>query len=226
MVDDNAWYTGNPFTAPQQSFVTYVVKTAASAAVVTATEAKVQARVDPTILSEDTYFDMLIAVATSSGELYTHRDFINKAYYAYLDFFPQSQTQGITLCRSKLQIGTAPVVQYLVNGTYQTLDSSLYYITDSADFSTIYLNYANNPNALWPQNVDSRNQAIRITFTAGYGAAGSAVPVQIRQAILQHVTFMYQSRGDASDGGFQASMPQLSIDLYEQFKIVLQNDLD
>lgn len=204
---------GLPFYSSRYPKIDYVLLTGAPIVPVSLDEMKAQARVDPTITSEDTYFTMLAKAAVTAAENYMRRDLINKTYYAFMNNFPWSSSTGIELTRSKLQSITA--IQYLVSGVLQTVSSSTYYITNNTDFGSIYL--VNGQG--WPADTDVRKQAVRITFVAGYGTLATDIPEEIKIGLLNHITFMYQQRGDSGDAGFSSSIPQLSLDIYDQFKI-------
>ncbi len=207
------FFVGFPYFYNRYPKIDYVLKTAAVSLPVSLSEAKQQARVDQTITVEDTYFTFLIKAATTAAENYTRRDLINKTYYAFMNCFPVGSCQGIEITRSKLQQVVS--IEYLVNGVYQTVDPSIYYFTNNNDFASIYL----FPTKGWPSNADSVRQAIRITFVAGYGVDSTFVPDEIRFGLLSHITFMYQQRGDSGDAGFSASIPEISLGFYDQFKI-------
>jgi uncharacterized phiE125 gp8 family phage protein len=213
-------YFGAPGTKYCYPRIDYVLQTGPAALPVTVDEVKQQARIDPSITSEDTYLTLLINAAVTAAENYMRRDLINKTYYAFMDYFPSYLNAfpnypyvGIELTRSKLQSITA--IEYLVSGVFQTFSSANYYFTNDTDFSSIYLVQGQS----YPENVDTRKQAVRITFVAGYGATSSNVPIEIKLALLNHITFMYQQRGDSGDAGFSASIPELALDIYDQFKI-------
>lgn len=193
--------------------INYLLMTGTAVTPVSLDEVKAQARLDPSDTSEDTYLTSLINTATTFAEGYTGRDLINKTYIAYLDRFPYSQCQGLELRRSKLQSITT--LQYYVNGVLTTWSSSNYYITNSADYSAIYLVSTSS----WPSDCDVRKQAVKITFVAGYGADATFVPAEFKQGLLQHITAMYQARGDACDGGCEQSLPATAKAIYDQFKI-------
>lgn len=212
-------YNGIPWGVqkPPKPFIEYILQIPAAAAVATTALAKQQARVDSTVIVDDTYFDLLIADATQFCENYTKRDLINKTYIAYLDFFPFCKSEGIEIERSKLQSITS-IQYYDVDGVLTTIDSSDYYFTKSNDFSTIFLSPSSTG---WPAIQQGKKQAIIITFVAGYGAAASNVPSNLIMGVLQHVTAMYQARGDAGDGGYDQCLPKTSEKIYNQYRIFL-----
>lgn len=202
---------------PPKPFIEYILQTPAAAAVATTVLAKQQARVDSTMVIDDTYFDLLIADATQFCENYTKRDLINKTYIAYLDFFPYYSDEGIEIARSKLQSITS-IQYYNTDGVLTTLDAGEYSFTKSNDFSSIYLTPTSSG---WPDLQQGRRQAIQITFVAGYGAFSSSVPSNLIMGVLQHVTAMYQARGDAGDGGYDECLPKTSEKIYNQYRIFL-----
>jgi uncharacterized phiE125 gp8 family phage protein len=193
-------------------FNQYVLVTPASALPISLDEVKTQAKLDADDTSEDTYLQSLILAAVNRCESYIRRDLINKTYRLYLNRFPYSDTVGIEIKRSKLQ--SISFLKYYLDGVLTTLSSANYYFADSADYSSIYL----IEDVSWP-TPDTRRQAVQIEFVAGYGSSATSVPDDIRQALLQHVTFMYQSRGDSGDGGFSDSLPATTEQIYKYRKI-------
>lgn len=58
----------------------------------------------------------------------------------------------------------------------------------------------------WPPTY-CRDDAVSVTFTAGYGADGSAVPLPIRQAILLLVGHWYENREAVNIGNITTALP-------------------
>ena len=79
---------------------------------------------------------------------------------------------------------------------YQILAASAYRLLESRDGSVITL----KSGQVWPATFD-RPDALRITLTAGYGAAPAAIPAPIRAAMLLRAGDLYARREDASKPG-------------------------
>ncbi len=184
-----------PFQQPTDNLLV----TGSSILVVSLVEAKEALRIDSS--TEDTLITRLIYTATNYFEMITGRDLINKTYKCYLNNFPSAnnpipfgyvynQPFGIRILKSKLQSITH--IKYYVDGVLTTWNSSNYYITDENDYAAIYLVDGQS----WPTDADNRMQSVVITFVAGYGTAASDIPYDIKQELLQYVTYLYENRGD------------------------------
>lgn len=192
-----------PFKQP----LDYPLVTGSSTLVVTLAEVKESLRIDALNTSEDNLITRLIYTATNYFEMITGRDLINKTYKCYLNNFPiatgyaaltygYNQAPCIRILKSKLQSITH--IKYYVDGVLVTWNSSNYYITDENDYAAIYLKEGSN----WPSDADNRVQSVIITFVAGYGATAADIPYDIKQELLQYITYLYENRGDCdcSDG--------------------------
>jgi hypothetical protein len=210
-----------PFTQP----INYTLITGAAGLPITLDEVKLWLKIPTTLTVDDNLITALIKSSASYFEKTTGRDLINKTYKTYLDKFPYHDTlsyysgvsplilsyndNGIKLRKSKLQSITT--IQYYIDEVLTTWDSSKYYFTDLPDYSSIYL----VKGQTFP-TVDIRKQAVIITFVAGYGADDTSVPDDVKQALLQFISYLYENRGDcASSDNMRAS-----TDLFQQFIIV------
>ena len=204
------------FGFPYRNFcpdIQYVLNTGSASAPITKDQLKLQAKITSGDVEND-LLDIYIKTAVRQCENYIRRDLINKSWFAFLDFFPPYRDKGILLLRSKLQSITS--IQYKVDGVFQTFSASDYYITNNPAFSSIFL----KPEKVWPTDADTNiKQAVLITFVSGYGATAADVPDNIKTGLLEHATFMYQSRGDSADGGFSANMPATVKAIYDSEKI-------
>jgi uncharacterized phiE125 gp8 family phage protein len=183
----------------------YPLVTVSDVLVVSLNEVKAQLRIDLTNTSEDALLTTYIRAATLYFERITGRDLIIKTYKTFLNNFPgnyagygpvlyapyNNYDEGIILLKSKLQAITH-IKYYDTDGILQTVDAAKYYITDQVDYAAIFIK--NNQN--WPTDIEVRQQAITITFTAGFGPAASDVPEDIKEILLMMVTNMYENRGD------------------------------
>jgi len=142
---------------------------------------------------QDAEINQLIATATDIGEKITGRDFLNKTYKGFLDYFPCGYT-GIEIRKSKLQSITS--IKYLKSKVLTTLDSSNYYTTQSNDYSSIFL----NDGFTYPET-DIRNQVVEIVFTAGYGDTSADIPETLKKAILTNIAYLFENKGDCDGCG-------------------------
>lgn len=206
--------------------IDYLLVTGTSTLAVSLTNVKEWLKIPSSLSVDNNLITALILAATSYFEKITGRDLITKTYKCYLDNFPrinsisfysgvsniipQFQDNGIYLKKSPLQSITS--IQYYKDGVLTTWDSSNYYTTVSSDYSAIYLVDGKE----FPQDVDIRKQAIIITFTAGFGSSDTNVPVDIQQALLRFISFLYDNRGDCADNDKQNA----AMLYFTPFKIV------
>jgi uncharacterized phiE125 gp8 family phage protein len=127
--------------------------------------------------------DALITAARKDIENWTNRTMVTTTYEYYLE----------DLC-AVMEIPTSTVISVSsitytdTDGNTQTLSSSLYG-TDNVDpINKVYL----LPEQTFPE-VQVQPNAVKITFTAGYGAA-SAVPETMKTAIKMRVAELYEHR--------------------------------
>ena len=147
-------------------------------------------RLDVADTSEDAFIGALIMSATDQVEKYLKRDLLTKTYTLYLDRF----TGLIEIRRSPLRAITS--IRYdNIDNVDTLLSAATYNIVYNNDFSNIQL----APTQVWPVLYNKR-QAVRITFTAGYGIA-TDIPVAIQHAISLIALNMYENRGDCDEGG-------------------------
>ena len=170
--------------------INYILQTDSASEAVTLDEVKTYLRIDGT--DYDAILTPLIKSVRQLAEKITGRDFINKTWKTYLDYFPSCEE--IEIKKSKLQ--SINSIQYYTNGVLTTLASSVYYITDEDSYSSIYLVDGQS----YPL-VDCRKQAVEIVFVSGYGASASDVPQALKQAMITHIAYLFENSGDCSDGG-------------------------
>lgn len=110
-------------------------------------------------------------------------------------------------------VGQSPGSVRLLVGPFQSLTSVEYYDSDNAlqtatltDFETRldgdFVIVKPKTGFAWP-GAYSRDDAIKITYVAGYGNAGSDVPQSIRQAILLLVGHWYENRMAVSEASLK-----------------------
>ena len=106
----------------------------------------------------------------------------------------------------RLPVGTliavSSVSYYDANNASQTLSSNVY--TSFNDEVGPYLTL--KPLQSWPPTY-SREDAVRVTWTAGYGSTADLVPAAIRQAMLLMISNWYSNRGAAVIGASVADLP-------------------
>lgn len=166
-------------------------------------EAKLHCRIDHD--AEDQLINNLIAAAREFTEQLCG-PLITQTWEQYEDSWPS----GAKLIIGKPRLLTVPtgvgegIIYTDINGVGATLSAASYTVDtvnehrpgvvllEGYSWPTVSL-YAANP--------------IKITFTCGYGAAGTAVPPAIRQAMLLLIGHWYEERQIASIGHMISSMP-------------------
>ena len=162
-----------------------VLVTPASAALVTLAEAKAHLRVDHS--DEDTYIQALINAAVSYFDGYAGRlgrAILEQAWR--VDFPAFSDEMRLPLGDV---IAISSVSYYDLNNAQQTLASSVYQV--AVDGIGPYVGL--KPAQVWPKTY-ARADAVRVTWTAGYGATSANVPPAIKHAALLLIGNWYDNR--------------------------------
>lgn len=138
------------------------------------------------------------------------RALVNQTWELSLDDFPRHRFGGDfrPLTRQHLEsisalviplpplVSVSSVTYIAPDGTLTTLDPSAYDVDLASEPGVITPAYGTT----WPTTRAVRN-AVKVTFVAGYGAAGIDVPQAIRSAILLMVGDLFENRegvtGDA-----------------------------
>lgn len=171
---------------------------------------KTQLRIGPDDTTEDSYLSLLINVAYQYAQNYTRRTLLTTSFTTYRDDF---NVCCFELRRSPFQ--SIQSIQYLINNVLTVLDTSKYYTTTES----FYAKVLRAPHQEWPFKIDCRQQAIQIQFTAGYGDNYTDLPSDLLMALLQHITMLYESRGDCSDSACASALPAQSKMIYDMYRI-------
>ena len=169
------------------------------------TETKEWLRVRTT--ADDPLITALISSAILFGEKFTNRVFIERTLEGFFSGIETSNcetTPFVTVRRAPLLAVTS--VEVLSGGSYTAFTD--YKVKDTGGFARILFE-----NGIYDASPDSDEPyPLKITFTAGYGAKYD-VPADIKTALLAHVAFLYENRGDVvSVGG--VSMPLETQSIY------------
>lgn len=167
-------------------------------------EARLHCNVDEDDTSKDSLLALWITAARQKAEALTNRALITQTWKLTLDEFP---------CDGDIKI-TKPNVLSIVSVTYidedgeeQTLDPESY----SLDKET-------PPGWLMPADgvewhaTDDVVNAVRITFTAGYGPEGSDVPAAIRAWMLMTIAYLYVQAEAIDPNGKAKEIPGRFVD--------------
>ena len=163
--------------------------------------------------NQDEELKLILRAVIRYGEQWTKRDFITRTYECFLTDFPGT-VGNIELRKSRLQ--SVVSVEYLVDSILTTVATSVFYNTTQIDYSVI----AVFDGQQWPSNADRRLQAVKITFTAGFGARDSFVPEDIRSAILQHGKAIYELGLGCDEGECAGVLPKSARMIYNSNKIL------
>ena len=173
--------------------------TAPAAEPITLAEAKLHLRVSGN--SEDTLITTLIGAARRMCEARTDRALITQTWEATLDAWPDD-AGAVELARPPVQSVTQ--VQYVPSGAtaLTTLAGSAYTLDAISDSRAGWL----LPVTSWPTTADLAN-AVRVQFVAGYGAAGTAVPEDLRAWLLLAIGTLYANRESIDSTGRTTELP-------------------
>lgn len=152
-------------------------------------EAKEQLRVDTS--ADDDFIQRLVEAATEQldgdGEL--GRAMINQSWAEWSGPSPEA----VKLTMGPFQSLTS-VEYYDTDGTLQTATLSDFETRKDGDFVTC----RPKTGFSWPATQD-RDDAIKITYVAGFGATSADVPQPLRHAVLMLVTHFEQNRSAIAD---------------------------
>jgi len=178
---------------------------------ITLDELKAHLRI--TTNDENTYLTGLIQAARVHIEEYLRRKLITQTIRMTLDQWPffdfpvwEGQVEApftALVPEAALKLWFPPLqsvsqVQITFRDGTTTIYASSNYLVDNStpdDYGRITLKV----DATIVTNLQEIN-AVEIDYVAGYGVNGSDVPFAIRQALLNYAAWMYQNRGDCSDG--------------------------
>lgn len=164
----------------------------------TVSEAKTHLRILHS--EDDTYIATLIAAARSRVEIETQRSLITRTYELVGDSFPASST--IALPMPPLRSVTT-IKYYDSTGTLSTFASTNYRVDTYSAPGRVELVSGSS----WPTTQERQN-AVEIVYVAGYGDLPTAVPAEIRQAILMLVAHWYGFREPVAMGAPISEVPK------------------
>ena len=184
-----------------------VIVTPPASEPVTLSEAKAQLSV--TSSAHDTRITSLITTARRQVERYLKRALITQTWKVYYNCFhavmelPYPPLQSVT-----------HVKYYDDSGTLQTLSSDLYWEDLASEPGKIVRKY----DAVYPELLAGRPNAVEIQYVAGYGDADD-VPEEIRHARLMLVTDYFDNRGEVVVGSIAQRIPGFIKDLVHDYRM-------
>ncbi len=182
-----------------------------SATPITLVEAKAHLRVDHD--DEDTLISSLIQGSTDYAQNFTHRQFVNTTFVMNLDAFPSTNGSSnsnctVTSSSNKIfsgrwynnstrqivlpfppSVSITSIVYIDTDGSSQTLATDQYALDVLSEPGRLYNTFGNS----WPSTQAIQN-AVLVTYVAGYGTAATDTPEGIRQAILLMIGAWYENR--------------------------------
>jgi len=148
-------------------------------------EAKLHCRIDDGMgVVEDAWLTATIIAAREQAETRMQRSIIDSEFVLTLDEF----SEAIHLPMPRVSLVTS--VQYVdTNGTPQTLDSALYSLDNSSDYTNWLLPAY---DVVWPATRDQAN-AVTITYRSGWADA-AAVPQSVKLWMKLAIAAWYDVR--------------------------------
>lgn len=167
-----------------------VLVTAPSVEPLSLADAKAWLRVQHT--AEDDLITDLIVAARQRAELLSERQLITATWRLTLDSFP-SGNGGLVIPRPRL-ISVTSITYVDTAGTTTTMPAADYIADTDSEPGWIVPAYGD----IWPTPRVQAN-AVKVTYTAGYGAAATNVPKELILGIKGHVAVHYQKRMDPGE---------------------------
>jgi uncharacterized phiE125 gp8 family phage protein len=158
--------------------------------------AKLHCKVDHS--ADDALITSMIRAAARSAEQQLNRALMEQQWLCSLDEFPAT---GIVLGKPRV-IAIASIIYTNPAGTDVTLPGSAYTL-DADALPGLVLPAL---GTTWPATSAQPN-AVRVTFTAGYGADAAAVPDDVAVWLLLQVATLYRNREAFTQGVSVAELP-------------------
>lgn len=185
------------------------VQTSAPAAEpVSVTEAK--AHLNVTVSADDTFIGTLITAARRYVEQVTGRQLIAATWRLTLERFP---------CEIQLPYppysSTTSLVYIASDGTSTTLSTSAYEIDTDAEPIRVRPAWGYS----WP-GIREVYGAVKYTYVAGYGAAGTSVPADILAAMKSIIAVLYEFREPVVTGTIVTRVEEVSEMLLWPYRVL------
>lgn len=190
------------------------VTSAPSVEPLTRSEMKNYLKVPSATTADDDLIDDLIVSARQFVERYTSRALIVQTITEYFDAFPVGDRLAKSLDPRVLQLHIAPVVSIsaATGLAYIPEDGTpdSYTAWDNTANAKYFLDIISGSNGIGPARICKRDgidwptiepyaNAVKVTYVAGYGAAGSNVPAMIKTAMRRIIGTWYFHRKTAQN---------------------------
>lgn len=167
---------------------------------VTTDEVRTHLRLDPDP-QDETQLSALITAAREHVEAWIEKALLTQTWVLRLDNFPSS-CEAIRPDMPPM-LGVTSIVYTATDGTSTTLSASLYQTDIYSMPGRIMPAYGQ----AWPSVQSGTMNAVTVTYTAGYGAAATAVPGPIKQAILMLIGELWENREATLVGTINTELP-------------------
>jgi uncharacterized phiE125 gp8 family phage protein len=157
------------------------------------------------VSDDDAYIGTLVTAAREWCEQYLDRTLVNTQWVMRFDSFPPDGTQDIELPRPPMSMaGTTTAVSLTFTsetGGTQAFSTNSFRVDRNATPGAVKTLYGQT----WPPHLMDDN-AVSVTWWAGYGSAGSSVPAAVRHAILMLVGNWYENRSTVLVGSISKQL--------------------
>lgn len=182
---------------------------------VSTAELKTQLRID--FADDDALLDRYIEAATDYVQIRSKHQLIDATFEYTIDGFPGSTLfNGTTAVKASptsplsttIQLPKYPVqsitsIKYIdTDGNEQTLSSSLYQLDETHRPCRVSPAY----NETWP-DTRAQMEAVAIRFVSGHGADETAVPENLKQAVMLLAGAWYENREGLATGNVAREVP-------------------
>lgn len=155
---------------------------------VTLAEAKAHLRVD--VSNDDALISAIIKAAREYCEEYCDRSFVYTQWQAKADQWPIEFEVPRPPIATTGTFTAVTLTYEAIDGTTKTVAGADYRVDRDSTPGVVRNVY----EGTWPSDALFDANAITLTFWAGYGADGTAVPAAIRSAMLMMISHMYEHR--------------------------------
>lgn len=162
---------------------------------------------------DDATISRLIKTAAEHAEDHANIALITQTIEQTCDLFPAGDV--IKLERPPL-ISVTSVSYYDVDDALQTFSASKYQVVTTKTPGRVVLNDGES----WPSTYD-REDAVKVTYQAGYGSDQSDIPMGIKQAIMSLVNHWYDHRDviESMPGIVSIAVPLSFNTMMDKYKV-------